>query len=58
MTSSRFIQKTRLYKARQLILASQKTIGEIAYETGFKDPSYFTKLYAAEFDETPSETRN
>lgn len=55
--TSRFIQKTRLYKARQLIFTSNKTISEISFETGFKDPSYFTKLYAAEFEETPSGTR-
>lgn len=56
--TARFIQLTRLHRARRLILTTDKNIGEISYETGFKDPSYFTKLYAAEFGEKPSETRN
>ena len=56
--TARFIQLTRLRKARQLILTTDKTIAEISYQTGFKDPSYFTKLYFAEFEEKPSETRN
>lgn len=56
--TARFIQLTRLRKARQLILTTDKSIGEVSFETGFKDPSYFTKLYAAEFEEKPSETRN
>ncbi|MDN3687016.1 ATP-binding protein [Cyclobacterium jeungdonense] len=55
--TARFIQLTRLHRARQLILTTDKSIGEVSFETGFKDPSYFTKLYAAEFEEMPSETR-
>ena len=57
MTTSRFIQQTRLQKARHLIFNTDKTIGEIVFETGFKDQSYFTKLYVAEFGERPSESR-
>ncbi len=55
--TARFIQLTRLHRARQLILTTDKTIGEISFETGFKDSSYFTKLYVAEFEEKPSDTR-
>lgn len=55
--TARFIQLTRLHHARQLILTTDKSIGEISYEAGFKDPSYFTKLYVAEFEEKPSDTR-
>lgn len=56
--TARFIQLTRLRRARELILSTDKTIGEISFETGFKNPSYFTKLYMAEFEEKPSETRS
>lgn len=55
--TARFIQLTRLRKARELILTTDMSIGEVSFETGFKDPSYFTKMYVAEFDEKPSETR-
>ncbi|MDE6160725.1 MAG: helix-turn-helix domain-containing protein, partial [Muribaculaceae bacterium] len=47
----------RLKHARHLLLASEKSVSEIAYETGFSTPAYFTKCYRDAFGETPSETR-
>ena len=58
ISTSRFIQQIRLYRAHHLIQTTNKTIGAISSETGFKDPSYFTKLYFAEFHKKPTETRN
>ena len=54
---ARFIQLTRLHKARKLILTTEMNIGDIAFSTGFKDPSHFTKLYNELFKENPSDTR-
>lgn len=48
----------RLKHARYLLATTDKTISEIAYETGFSTPAYFTKCYRDAYGETPSELRN
>ena len=45
----------RLKAAEQLILNSEKNVSEIAYETGFSSPSYFTKCFKEYFNESPTE---
>lgn len=52
------IRQLRLKKARILIISTEKTISEIAYEIGFSTPAYFTKCYREAYGETPSEARN
>lgn len=39
-------------------MTTEKNVSEIAYETGFSTPAYFTKCYRDAFGETPSESRN
>jgi signal transduction histidine kinase/CheY-like chemotaxis protein/AraC-like DNA-binding protein len=45
----------RLKAAEQMIITSEKTVSEIAYDTGFSSPSYFTKCFKEYFNESPSE---
>ena len=45
----------RLKASEQLILKTEKSISEIAYETGFSSPSYFTKCFKEYFNESPTE---
>lgn len=45
----------RLKTAEKLIIGSEKSISEIAYETGFSSPSYFTKCFKEYFNENPTE---
>lgn len=52
------MRRLRLQHARTLITGTDKTISEIAYETGFSTPAYFTKCYRDAFGETPSDARN
>ena len=52
------IRRLRLQRGRELLLSTEKTIGEIAYETGFSTPAYFTKCYRDAYGETPSQVRN
>jgi DNA-binding response OmpR family regulator len=52
-----FIRKVRLEKAKELLLETEKTISEIAYETGFNDPNWFGKAFKEEFGQAPSEIR-
>lgn len=49
-----FIRSIRMKRAAQLMIKSQKTIAEIAYEVGFNDPKYFTKSFKKEFGMSPS----
>lgn len=56
-SASHFMNAIRLRKGRELLLASDLTIAEIAYSVGFKDPNYFSGLYKELFKETPSRTR-
>ncbi len=55
MSITGFIRNTRLKKAAQLLWETDLTISEVAYETGFNTPGYFTKCFSREFGITPSE---
>lgn len=50
-----FIRSVKLERAAGLLEKSDKTISEIAYETGFANPNYFTKVFKAKYQMTPSE---
>lgn len=52
-----YIRLVRLQKARELLLASTLGIAEIAYETGFNDPKFFSRVFSEEFGMPPSAFR-
>ncbi len=52
------MRRIRLEEARSQLLATDRTISEIAYGIGFSTPAYFTKCYRDAYGETPSETRS
>lgn len=52
-----FIRRVRLQNALHLLKTTDLNISEIAYDTGFSDPAYFTKTFREEFGATPSEVR-
>jgi signal transduction histidine kinase/ligand-binding sensor domain-containing protein/DNA-binding response OmpR family regulator len=55
-TSPQELIKThRLKLAARMILASGKTISEVAYDVGFTDPKYFSRSFKAFFGVLPSE---
>ncbi len=41
----KFITKTRLEFARQLIVANELSFSEIAWASGYRDPSYFSRIF-------------
>ena len=52
------ISSVRLHRAKELLLKRQKNISEIAFQTGFSNPSYFSKSFKKEFGLSPSELLN
>ncbi|MFH0755711.1 MAG: response regulator [Bacteroidota bacterium] len=57
-STSDLIRHYRLNKARELLVASDYTIAEIAYQIGFKDPNYFSKSFIRENGLSPSNFRS
>lgn len=55
MTPSALIRTVRLSRANQLLRANAANVSEAAFRTGFRDVSYFSKLYSREFGLLPSE---
>ena len=51
------IRSIRLQKAKEMLLDPGLTVSEIAYKTGFSDPSYFARTFSKEFGRTPTEFR-
>lgn len=54
MTTSNFILKTRLNRARKQLSVTQKQIGEVAMDCGFNDFAYFSRSFKKEFGMIPS----
>ncbi|MEO0584124.1 MAG: tetratricopeptide repeat protein [Bacteroidota bacterium] len=52
-----YIRAIRLEKAKELLQTTHLTISEIAYDVGFNDPGYFTRVFHEVFGQTPSQIR-
>lgn len=52
-----FILQERINKAKEL-LASQNSIKETAYQTGFSDTNYFTRVFKQLVGVTPKSYQN
>lgn len=52
-----YISKKRIQSAKNLLLTTDKTIGEIAAEVGYRDTSYFGALFRKCENMTPGEYR-
>ncbi|WP_232793833.1 hybrid sensor histidine kinase/response regulator transcription factor [Siphonobacter sp. SORGH_AS_0500] len=55
MTPVEYIRSIKLERAALLLNKSDMNIAEVAYEIGFANPNYFTKVFKAHFNMTPSE---
>ncbi|HRP55805.1 ATP-binding protein [Agriterribacter sp.] len=49
-----FIRSVRMQRAMELLKNDQATIAEIAYETGFSEPAYFSRVFKSYFGFPPS----
>ena len=52
---NQLISSIRLHRAKELLLQNNHNISEVAYQTGFSNPSYFSKSFKREFGVTPSD---
>lgn len=57
LSTSAYIRMVKLQRATELLQTTDLTISQIAYELGFKDPSYFTRIFVKEFRFPPSQLR-
>lgn len=53
-TPVEYIRTIRLERAAQLLQKTDKTVAEVAYETGFNNPKYFSRYFKAQFGVLPS----
>lgn len=54
-TAAVFIRSIRLNRAAQLLKRKHDNIGQIAYEVGFSNPSYFSSAFKKQFGKYPTE---
>ncbi|MBQ1260885.1 MAG: PocR ligand-binding domain-containing protein [Clostridia bacterium] len=54
-TVNSYITELRLNMAQRLLDYGDRSIGEVARETGFSDQSYFSKVFSAKFGTSPSD---
>jgi len=57
MSIKEFILNIRLKRSAYLLEHSEQTISEIAYQTGFNNPKYFSICFRKKFEINPSEFR-
>ena len=54
---SRFIREIRLSAAKNLIETTTINISQIAYQCGFNDPAWFSRIFKKEFGDSPGRFR-
>jgi len=53
-----FVRAIRLQKARLLLADPALSISEVAYQTGFNDPKFFSRVFSEEFGMSPTGWRS
>lgn len=51
------LRTARLKRGYQLLLTTDKSVSEVAYQVGFSAPSYFTKCFKEEYGMLPGDVR-
>jgi AraC-like DNA-binding protein len=57
MSTSEFIKKIRLEKAKELLTQTNQSINEIAYKVGYSDANYFSRSFSKIYGFPPSQCR-
>ena len=58
MSANRFIRSIRMNKARELLSNPNLSINEVAYDSGFSNPNYFSRVSSKTFGMSPTEYRS
>ncbi len=56
-TVNQYLLNLRLAKARELLQTTDLNVSEVAYDTGFKNPSHFSRAFSNKYGVAPSRTR-
>lgn len=57
-TPTQYINQIRLEHAARLLKETNQTVSEIAYEVGYTDPKYFSRIFAKLFKKSPTAYRS
>ncbi|KPM46675.1 ATP-binding protein [Jiulongibacter sediminis] len=58
LTIQLYIRSVRLAEARRKLKEEDKTVAQVAYECGWTDPSYFTRVFSEVYQDHPSDLKN
>ena len=56
LSTSHYLRKIRLQRAKELLETTDLNVSQVAYEVGFRYPNHFSTAYIEEFGIRPSET--
>lgn len=54
LTVHQFIMTLKLQRAKELLLSTDLNVSEVAFDTGFKNTSHFSRVFKKEFGNNPS----
>ena len=54
---NKFIRTIRMSKAKELLMDPSNSIASVAYDCGYNDPGYFSRVFKQDYDVTPQEWR-
>ncbi len=56
-STTAYINSIKLRRSLEMLQRTEKTIAEIAYEIGFSDPNYFTRVFTKQYGVSPKRMR-
>ena len=57
LSAKAFIDRRRLIEAKRLLVFTIRSVEDVAYEIGFRDPAYFSRFFRKHVGEPPGEWR-
>jgi transcriptional regulator GlxA family with amidase domain len=58
LTPADYMRQKRMELASQLLLKTDLSIKELAFECGYRDPVYFSKVFKSYYRQSPTDYRN
>ena len=57
LSATDYILSMRLERARHLLRSDGLTVSQVAYEVGFRDPAYFSRVFKKQYGQPPVKWR-